>query len=117
MKNFTDFATNDRFIKRILVGSLVLMGISGIYILLNYDKLPPLIPMFNQLPWGVDRLSSTAGIFIPLGVSLIIFVFNFFASGISHKESPLLARMLSITSFIASLLSLLFIFRTISLIV
>jgi hypothetical protein len=117
MNGFTRFAVEDKLIKRISVTALVLMGLTAIYILLNYTKLPPLLPMFNQLPWGVDRLSSRNGIFIPLAVSVFIFATNFVASGFSYKESPLLSRMLSVTSFIASLLSLLFVFRTISLIV
>ncbi len=117
MKKYIGLATQDRLIKRLLIISLALMLLTGLYIIFSYRKLPPLIPIFNQLPWGVDRLSSTWGIFIPLVFTFLIFVFNFFAAGIAYNESPLLSRMLSITTFIASLLSLLFVFRTITLII
>ena len=117
MKKYIDLAFTDRLIKRLLIVSLILMIVTALFAIFNYQKLPPLIPVFNQLPWGVDRLSNTWGIFIPIIFSLFIFVFNFFASGIVYGESPLLSRMLAITTFIASLLSLLFVFRTITLII
>lgn len=117
MKKYISLALSDRLIKRLLLASLVLIILTALFAVFNYRKLPPLIPVFNQLPWGVDRLSNTWGIFIPILFSLIIFVFNFFAAGIVYSESPLLSRMLGITTFIATLLSLLFVFRTITLII
>jgi hypothetical protein len=117
MKNYINLALSDKLIKRLLVISLVLIILTALFAILNYRKLPPLIPIFNQLPWGIDRLSNTWGIFIPILFSLLIFIFNFFAAGIVYNESPLLSRMLAITTFIATLLSLLFVFRTITLII
>ena len=117
MKKYIDLAFSDRLIKRLLIISIVLMAFTALFAIFNYRKLPPLIPVFNQLPWGVERLSNTWGIFIPIIFSLLIFVFNFFAAGVVYNESPLLSRMLAITTFIASLLSLLFVFRTVTLII
>ena len=86
------------------------------YILINYRDLPELLPVFNQLPWGEKRLSTTLGIFIPSLVVLAIYIFNVFASALSYPKSPLIGRMFAVTSFLITLLTLLFIVRTIELI-
>ncbi len=117
MKKLYSFLKNDRLLVRIFLLSFFIILITNLYILVNYSKLPPLLPVFNQLPWGEQRLSKTLGIFIPSLIVVVVFVINLIASSLSYKSSPLLSRMLSITSFITALLCLLFIIRTITLII
>ncbi len=117
MKEYFKYLKQDKLLKRLFLVSFILIVLTVLYVLLNYRDLPPLLPVFNQLPWGEKRLSSTPGIFIPLVVELGIFVFNIFASALSYPKSPLIARMFAVTSFLISLLTLLFIIRTIELIV
>ncbi len=102
---------------RLFIFSLVLLAATFIYVAFNYTKLPPLLPVFNQLPWGEQRLTITPGIFIPAVVVLIIFLINLILSAYSYERSPLLARLFAVTSFLTSLLILLFVIRTITLIV
>ncbi|MEK9176525.1 MAG: hypothetical protein AAB520_03715 [Patescibacteria group bacterium] len=117
MKEHFKILEKDKLLKRLFIVSFLLILFTIIYSLINYSKLPPLLPVFNQLPWGEDRLSVTPGIFIPSLLVLVIFVINVFASVFVYFRSPLLSRLLAITCFIATLLNLLFMLRTISLII
>lgn len=116
MKKYFNNLKQDRLIKWLFIVSFVLLVITLIIILISYSKLPPLIPLYNQLPWGESRLSSTIGIFIPLIFSLVIFVVNFLLSAASYSISPLISRIFSITTFLISLITFLFTIRTIFLI-
>lgn len=87
-----------------------------IFILFSYRLLPPFIPIFNQLPWGEQRLGTTSAIFIPLLIALLILVINAFTSAIAYKKIPLVARMLTATSLLAGILTTLFVVKTIILI-
>jgi hypothetical protein len=86
---------------------------SAVYILFSYGKLPPFIPIFNQLPWGEQRLGNQITIFIPILASLSILAINLFMSNATYKRVPLVSRMLAATSLLAGILSFLFIVRTI----
>lgn len=117
MKKYFKYLREDKLLSRLFVFAFILIVITVVYILINYSKLPPLLPIFNQLPWGEKRLSQTIGIFIPSGVVFAILIFNIIASSLSYPKSPLISRMLAVTSFLTSLLTLLFVIRTIQLII
>lgn len=85
-------------------------------ILFSYTKLPPFIPIFNQLPWGEQRLGPTISIFIPVLASSLIFIINIPVSALTYKKIPLVARMLAAVSLLAGALTCLFIVKTIILI-
>ncbi len=116
MKKFFKYLREDKLLFRLFILAFLLISFTFIYAIINYSKLPPLLPVFNQLPWGQERLSITLGIFIPPFLVLIIFIFNIFASAFIYPRSPLLSRMFAVTSFLISLLTFLFIFRTVVLI-
>jgi hypothetical protein len=82
-----------------------------------FFKLPPFIPLYNQLPWGVERLSESIGIFLPLAISVGFFVINLIVSSKTYEKMPLLSRILSITSLLISLLTFIFIARTVQLVI
>lgn len=114
-KNFKTLR-KDKLVFRLFILSFLILLTTFIICLLNYSKLPPLLPIFNQLSWGMDRLAFTPGIFIPPVLSLLIFITNIFLSAFSYEKSPLLARLFAVTTTLTSLLTLLFVFRTITLI-
>lgn len=87
-----------------------------IFILFSYSKLPPFIPIFNQLPWGEQRLGSTIAIFIPVLVTLLVLIINTFTSALIYKKIPLVARMLAAASLLTSILICLFVIKTITLV-
>lgn len=107
---------NDRIIFRFFILSLTLIIITILYIVINYQNLPPVVPLFNQLPWGPQRLIVRIGIFIPDLIVFSIFLINLFLSLIVYKKIPLVSRMLAVTSCLISLLTFLFIFRTVQIV-
>jgi len=96
--------------------SFVVIFLTLIYILIYYQNLPPFLPLFNQFPWGDKRLSITIGIFIPPIIALSILVLNLFFSSFIYKKTPLLSRILAVTSFLITILTFLFIIRTIQIV-
>jgi hypothetical protein len=86
-------------------------------VLLFYGKLPPLVPIFNQLPWGEQRLGITPTVFIPVLTSLLILIINIFISALVYKNVPLISRILSAISLIIGILTFIFISRVITLLI
>lgn len=114
--NAFDDVRNDKVLFRGFALNFFIIILTLLYILLSFRNLPPFLPLFNQLPWGEQRITESVWIFaIPL-LSLIVFTFNLIYSEITYKKIPLLARIMVVTSFIVSLLSLLFVVRTIQLV-
>jgi len=116
MKEFFSDIRNDRITQRSFFASIFIIVLSVIYILFYYGHLPPYIPLYNQLPWGEQRLASTSGILIPSLLAFIIFVFNVFFSSLVYKRTPLISRMLSVTTLLIALLTFLFIIRTVQIV-
>ena len=106
----------DKLVIRIYLITFLILVLAFIIILINYTKLPPLLPIFNQFPWGKDRLAITPGIFIPLLIVVFYFILNIILSAFSYEKYPLIARIFAVTTSLISLLTLLFVIRTISLI-
>lgn len=95
----------------------IIITFSGlVFILVSLKNLPPYIPLFNQLPWGVERLSSSVMIFLPIIIILVFSTVNIFISSFIYAKSQIISRMLTITNVLISFLSFLFIVRTIQLI-
>lgn len=116
MKKVFESIKKDKIISRGFTLSLVLIVIGFVYAVLNYRFLPPYLPLFNQLPWGEQRIVQTPGIFIPIAVSLFIFLFNIVFSSLIYKNSPLLSRITAATTLVITILTLLFIIRTIQIV-
>ncbi len=114
MKNLINNLTADKLAFRGFILSLFLTLITVLYILFYYSDLPPLIPIFNQLPWGNARLVSTVGIFIPVIVFVIVFVINVSFTSVVYSKNPLIARIVAAVTLILALMNLLFIIRTIT---
>ena len=116
MKELFSIIKNDKILSKFYIGSFIMMLLTLIYILFFYRNLPPVLPIFNQLPWGDQRLGNTLDIFIPDIIVFTIFTINLLLSGFFYSKTPLVSRMLSVTSFLISLLTFLFIFRTIQIV-
>ncbi|MDP2585812.1 MAG: hypothetical protein Q8P29_02950 [Candidatus Levybacteria bacterium] len=116
MKEFFKDIAQDKTITAAYLINIFLMIATVVYILFSYGKLPPFIPIFNQLPWGEQRLGNQLTIFIPTLVALLIFAINIFASASIYKKIPLISRMLAAVSLLAGILTFLFSIKTIVLI-
>lgn len=113
------------FFKNVLIDKTITLAylINGffiiavvIFILFSYGSLPPFVPIFNQLPWGEQRLGATLTIFIPVLAALSILVVNLFICASNYSKIPLVSRMLAATSLLSSILTFLFVAKTVTLI-
>lgn len=116
MKKYFKIIRKDRLVYRLFSASFILIFLTFLFTVLSYSNLPPLLPIFNQLPWGPDRLSESLGIFIPSVLVFVIVLINAALSGYIYFNSPLLSRLFAVTSFLITLLTFLFVTRTILLI-
>lgn len=117
MKGLINKLAEDKLVYRFFLLSLLLVILSFIYIVFTFSSLPPLIPLYNQLPWGPARLGSRIEIFIPLVAAAIIIIINLILYRLTYTKMPLMARMLGATMLLISLLTLVFLFRITQLII
>ncbi|CAN5189806.1 hypothetical protein BH09PAT1_BH09PAT1_4590 [soil metagenome] len=116
MNGLIKFLSSDRTIWLSIITSMCFIVVSIFLTGLFYRNLPPLIPLFNQLPWGTDRLIDKVGLIIPSIIGLVILISNAFSTRYIYDKMPITARMLNVTTVIITLLGLVFVFRTIQLI-
>ena len=116
MKEFFKEIAQDKTIIPDFFTNGLLIIVSAIFILFSYSNLPPFVPVFNQLPWGEQRLGPTLTIFIPVLVALLILAINILTGAFIYKKIPLVARMLAAISLLVSVLAFLFIVKTVTLI-
>lgn len=83
---------------------------------LFYTKLPPLLPLYNQLSWGQPRIGGKNEFFIPLFIVICIFSLNLFICYKIYAKMPLVSRIFSQATLLVSFLALFFLVRTILLI-
>lgn len=113
MNAFKDIL-RDKILLRGTVLSLCLTAISIIIIGFYYNILPPFIPLFNQMPWGEQRIMRTLWITLIPSIALLFLGINLFFASKIYKNVPLIARLFSVTSFLISILAFLFVIRTIN---
>lgn len=114
MKEFFKDIAADKTITLAYSINVFFIIIAIAYILFSYGKLPPFIPIFNQLPWGEQRLGNTFTIFIPILAALLILAINIFMSTSVYKKIPLISRMLAAISLLTGILTFLFSIKTIT---
>lgn len=112
--------------KKINADKIIRLGtyISVSFLILNllcgavaFSFLPPLLPIFNQMPWGADRLGIKIEIFLPFIIGFSFFILNLVLAIRLYKKMPLVSRILSITSLLINILALIFVVRVIQLII
>jgi hypothetical protein len=117
MKGFSKEFRRDKIIVWGFFFTIAIILSALAFILINLSSLPPYIPLYNQLPWGTNRLAGTIMVFLPVGMVLIFSFINIIVSSLIYSKSQIFSRMLSATNVILSFLTFLFILRTIELIV
>jgi hypothetical protein len=90
--------------------------LSLIAIIVKFNNLPPLIPLYYSLPWGANQLVPTSYIFLPPIISIAVLIVNNGLAVIFTKSIYLLSILLIITSLIFSAFSTLSLFQIINLI-
>jgi len=116
MSEISNLVKADKIVRWGMTFSFVLLLVQAGLLAFYYVKLPQIIPLFNQLPWGETRLGSRFEIMLPLIITAIFFLSNYFLLRKLYITMPLVSRIIGITTLLVSLLSLIFVIRTIELI-
>src|SRR5258708_23706495 len=94
----------DKIIYFCFLAGSILIVLSFALIGIFYSKLPPILPVFNQLPWGEARLGAKQQVFIPTGVALGFYLVNTTISYRMYDKIPLLSRIIMVTTLLFCLL-------------
>ncbi len=108
MKEFFRPAKTDKIINKTFLASAAVIVIIFLYVIFRFFSLPPYVPVFNQLPWGNDRIGPKLFIFIPLLIAILIQILNLPLASYIYTRSPLLSRILAVTSLLCTFLILIF---------
>ena len=107
MKEKFSLIISDQFVRISLLLAFIFIVPLITIIILSYGSLPPLIPFYNSMPWGEERLaSSNITIFLPL-LLLFIFCANILHATYAYTKYALIARIVLFNSFLFLLLGLL----------
>ena len=107
MKEKFKLILSDQFARISLVLSLIFIIPLLIIIITTYGNLPPLIPFFNSMPWGEDRLIvSGLTVFLPL-LLVIIFIGNVVLATVFYSKYVLISRITLFNCFLFLMLGLL----------
>lgn len=117
MKKLIRRINADKIIRLATYNSLLIILFQLILIVIFYNSLPPVLPLFNQMPWGIERIGTKIEIFLPLLLTTIFTIMNLILGLRIHNKMPLVSRILSITGLLACILSFIFVLRTIQLII
>src|SRR5438105_4822506 len=116
MKEIFKLLKKDKITKWSAIISGILLVSEFIYIGVFYLSLPAFVPLFNQLPWGEERLGLRIDIFIPTIIILLFFLTNFILISKLYEKMPLVSRMLGITTLLITVLSFIFTLQTLHII-
>lgn len=106
----------DKIIRWSMTFAFILLLFQAGLLAVFYLRLPPVVPLFNQLPWGEDRLGATYEFLLPIVIAGIFFLFNYVLLRKLYTTTPLVSRIVGITTLLTSLLSFIFVVRTLQLI-
>lgn len=116
MKEHFKFVFADKIIRWGIEAAGALMLLQVIIVAIFYRFLPPYIPLFNQMPWGEERLGLRFEIGLPIIVALFFCIINIFLLRQLYERMPLVSRIISITTLLTAILSGVFIVRTLFLV-
>jgi hypothetical protein len=112
MKKIFKQAFADKIVRwTLIMGAIVLLA-QTVYVGIFYLSLPPFLPIFNQMPWGSDRLGSRSEIFLPLVIAIAFFMLNSYLLARLYEKTPLVSRILSVTTLLITVLALIYFFQT-----
>lgn len=96
--------------------AIILLVIFAGSVVFVHPKLPPLIPLINNVPWGVERLVDKNFLFVLPGIALLIMLINVMVASMLYEKNILLARILSFNTLLFNTLALLALAQIISLV-
>lgn len=88
-----------------------------IYLIIRFNDLPPLVPLFFSLSWGEGQLAPASSLFILPTLAIAVLLINNLMAALLLRSLTLLSRLLIIFSLIFSFMSAVSVIRIISLII
>lgn len=104
MKGRINLLFRDKFLLYSLTLTAIFLTISVLLVVFSYKSLPPLIPLFNSMPWGVTRLYSSEVVLILPLVFLLVILINTTITLLIYNRFTLLSRLITFNSFLVCLL-------------
>lgn len=104
-ENFRE-VIHDKLIRITSGASVVLLVGLILTFFLFQQKLPPVVPFFNSLPWGVERLAPVSAVMLVPPVLIAIFLLNNLLTVALYKRHTLVARILSFNALLFIFLGL-----------
>lgn len=89
---------------------LISLGVAGlmlILITLLLSRTPPVVPFYFTLPWGEARLAARVMLYLLPVIAIAVAGINIALGKLAGKLSPLLPKVLSVTSMVVSIMLLL----------
>lgn len=117
MKKFVNTLSSDKIILWSTLISTLLFLVSIGCIIIFYQSLPPYIPLFHQVPWGIERLGRKVEFFLPCLYVFIVFILNLILAYHTHEKMPLVSRIIAITTLLLNIILCLFTIRSIQLVI
>lgn len=90
----------DKFGRTSYVSALLLIIVMISLISLLFGKMPPSVPLYFTLPWGEARLAPKAMLYILPSIAMAFLAFNLGLGRLASKLSPLLPRVLAVSTAI-----------------
>src|SRR5258708_1095368 len=109
MNEFFKEVKEDKILFRGSIFSGALILVSLVCIVIYYNSLPPLIPLFNQMPWGEERIAKNIFIFLFPLIAFLFFLPNLIFPTLVYKKNPLFSKIFSMNNLFNSILTFLFI--------
>ncbi len=88
-----------------------------ISIVFSLNKLPPLVPLWYSKIWGAERLAAMPWLFLLPSSTLVITVINAYIASFLTNEYLVFSQIMSLGSFVISLLSTITLVKIIFLVV
>lgn len=94
MREAIDYLKQDRVLKFAFISSSIFFLCQVIFLGLSFSKLPPLVPLYLQRPWGEAQIASKAQIFILPAITASLIIANTLLGVAFYKNNTLVARIL-----------------------
>lgn len=107
MKEKYSLVLSDQFARISLLLALLFLVPLILLILISFTSLPPLVPFFNSMPWGEERLIGSQVVIALPFILLAFFVGNIMYALFTYKKYVLISRIVLFNCFLFLLLALL----------
>lgn len=104
MKNSFKIILGDRGIKYALIFCSGIFVFQIMTLFFARNILPPVIPLFNSLVWGRDRLAERDFVFIIPAFLICLSVLSIIGMGVTYKKHALISRMLILNLLLSFIL-------------